>query len=123
MEDRYEQRLREVIEAKLKGEGESVEPEEPEGESNVIDLMAALKKSLGQASTPERKAPARKPAAKKPAAKSAATRRPGPEARPQARLTGARQQTCCCRIVDPQWQNPATRWPPRLALRSAISRR
>ena len=68
MEDRYEQRLREVIEAKLKGEGESVEPEEPEGESNVIDLMAALKKSLGQATTPERKAPAKKAAPKKAAA-------------------------------------------------------
>lgn len=44
-EDRYETRLREVIDAKLKGEG--VEMEIPEEDrSNVIDLMAALKQSL-----------------------------------------------------------------------------
>ena len=47
-EDRYEARLRQVIDAKLKGEG--VTPEEPESPrgDNVIDLMAALKRSLGQ---------------------------------------------------------------------------
>ena len=40
-EDRYETRLREVIEAKLKGEGiRGAAPEEPRGD-NVIDLMAA----------------------------------------------------------------------------------
>lgn len=45
--DRYEEKLREVIEAKLKGEGITPEePVEPE-RSNVIDLMAALKASLG----------------------------------------------------------------------------
>lgn len=67
MEDRYEARLRQVIEAKLKGEG--IEPEEPaEPQGNVIDLMAALKRSLGQdakarSATPGKKAgraPARK---------------------------------------------------------------
>jgi DNA end-binding protein Ku len=48
-QDRYEAKLREVIEAKLKGEG--ITPEQP-GESdrgNVVDLMAALKASLGDA--------------------------------------------------------------------------
>ncbi len=45
LEDRYEARLREVIEAKLKGEGiEPEAPPEPRGD-NVIDLMAALKRS------------------------------------------------------------------------------
>jgi DNA end-binding protein Ku len=46
-EDRYEAKLRQVIDAKLKGEGFT--PEElPEPErSNVVDLMAALKASLG----------------------------------------------------------------------------
>jgi DNA end-binding protein Ku len=47
-EDRYEARLRDMIDAKLKGEG--IEPEaaqEPRGD-NVIDLMAALKRSLGE---------------------------------------------------------------------------
>jgi DNA end-binding protein Ku len=48
LEDRYETRLRAMIDAKLKGEGIDLsEPAEP-AESNVIDLMAALKKSLGQ---------------------------------------------------------------------------
>ena len=37
-----------MIDAKLKGEGiEQSEPEEPD-RTNVVDLMAALKKSLGQ---------------------------------------------------------------------------
>ena len=59
LEDRYETRLRAMIDAKLKGEGIDLEAEEPVAStSNVIDLMAALKKSLGQA-------PAEQPAASK----------------------------------------------------------
>lgn len=46
--DRYEEKLREVIEAKLRGEEEPEMEEEPERD-NVIDLMAALKRSLGKA--------------------------------------------------------------------------
>jgi DNA end-binding protein Ku len=50
LEDHYETRLREMLDAKLKGEGIDLEAEEPETtDTNVIDLMAALKKSLGQA--------------------------------------------------------------------------
>jgi DNA end-binding protein Ku len=46
IKDRYEARLREVIDAKLKGEGITPEePSTPRGD-NVIDLMAALKRSL-----------------------------------------------------------------------------
>jgi DNA end-binding protein Ku len=59
LEDRYEIRLRAMIDAKLKGEGiEADEVIEPD-RTNVVDLMAALKKSLGQ---PEEKkaAPAKK---------------------------------------------------------------
>ena len=48
VEDRYEARLREVINAKLKGEGIDVAEAEPEDRGNVIDLMAALKRSLGE---------------------------------------------------------------------------
>ena len=52
-EDRYEAKLREVIAAKLKGEGISMDqPDEPD-RGNVVDLMAALKASLGE----EAKAP------------------------------------------------------------------
>ena len=48
MEDRYKARLREVIEAKLRGEERAPEPEADDSRGNVIDLMAALKRSLGQ---------------------------------------------------------------------------
>ena len=60
MEDKYETRLRAMIEAKLKGEGiDTSEPEVPE-RTNVVDLMAALKKSLGQAPDEKNRAPTRK---------------------------------------------------------------
>jgi DNA end-binding protein Ku len=61
MEDRYEARLRAVIEAKLKGEGIEPEAEQEADRGNVIDLMAALKRSLGQ--TPDPKPAPRKRAA------------------------------------------------------------
>ena len=50
MEDRYESRLRAVIEAKLKGVAPEPEPEEEE-RGNVVDLMAALRQSLGESSS------------------------------------------------------------------------
>ncbi len=64
VEDRYETRLRAVIEAKLKGQGLTPEPAPAVRQSNVIDLMAALKKSLGQTVEPAAKPrrPATKPA-------------------------------------------------------------
>jgi DNA end-binding protein Ku len=72
MTDRYEARLREVIEAKLRGEEEPEPAEEPKRD-NVIDLMAALKQSLGgdapKAKTASKKAaPKKSPAAAKPRA-------------------------------------------------------
>ena len=70
LEDRYETRLRALIDAKLKGEGVDIsEPEEPD-RSNVIDLMAALKKSLGQ--TADTKPAAAKKPAKEARSKAAA---------------------------------------------------
>ena len=47
VEDRYEARLRDVIDAKLKGEGIQPMDEEEPDRGNVIDLMAALRQSLG----------------------------------------------------------------------------
>jgi DNA end-binding protein Ku len=47
MTDRYEARLRELIDAKLQGEGLSRNTEPDEDRGNVVDLMAALKQSLG----------------------------------------------------------------------------
>jgi DNA end-binding protein Ku len=65
LEDKYETRLRGMIDAKLKGEGiDASEPELPE-RTNVVDLMAALKKSLGQAPEEKKPAPAKKKAAAK----------------------------------------------------------
>ena len=82
MEDRYETRLRALIDAKLQGKGiTDEEPKEPDP-GNVVDLIAALKKSLGQASGPPPKAanaPKAKPKAKaKRAVKPAAAPAPKP---------------------------------------------
>jgi len=70
--NRYVDALHELIEKKQKSKGEKIieQPEEapPKG-SNVIDLMAALKKSLGDEkkgkAEAKKKAPAKKAAAKK----------------------------------------------------------
>ena len=70
--DRYIEGLERLIEKKKKAKGklvlEDVEEPAPRG-GNVIDLMAALKKSVG-GSAGAAKAPTRKAAARKPAAKS-----------------------------------------------------
>jgi DNA end-binding protein Ku len=72
--DRYEDALRALIKEKEKGHTIKA-PEEPK-EAEVIDLMEALKRSLGQSGGERRKtapprAGAKKPAAHKPAAKKA----------------------------------------------------
>jgi DNA end-binding protein Ku len=72
LEERYETRLRAMIDAKLKGEGvELSEPEEPD-RTNVVDLMSALKRSLGQQkpdAAPAKKARAADDARKQPGLK------------------------------------------------------
>ncbi len=73
--DRYDDALRDMIKAKQKGGKGLVEVEQPD-DTNVVDLMAALRNSLkGSASgkpaakkVGPKKAPAKKPAAKKKAA-------------------------------------------------------
>jgi DNA end-binding protein Ku len=71
--DRYEEALRALIKEKEKGH-KIAKVEEPK-EAEVIDLMEALKRSLGQGGGERRKAAPRTTAsqAKKPAAKKAAT--------------------------------------------------
>ena len=81
-EDRYEARLRAVIEAKLKGEGITPESDEEPDRGNVIDLMAALKQSLGQ--TTEQPAGRSRPAAQS-TAKKAAPKPKAAGARPAAK--------------------------------------
>ena len=72
--DRYVDALKELIEEKRKGKTIKIEDDkaaDPRG-SNVVDLMAALKKSLGSSAAAAKpdaadEAPKKKPAAKKPA--------------------------------------------------------
>jgi DNA end-binding protein Ku len=65
LEDRYETRLRAMIDAKLQGGGLIAETERrPVQYSNVINLVAALKKRLAATSQYEPPAPARKSPAK-----------------------------------------------------------
>ncbi len=81
--DRYVEALKDLIERKKKGKtlnlDDGKEEKAPSG-SNVVDLMAALKKSIGDGGsqpkatakkTPAKKAPAKKSAAKAPARKRA----------------------------------------------------
>lgn len=62
--DRYEDALRALIKSK---EGTAKSPSQPEtaSDDNVIDLMAALQKSLAGADKPKKAAPARKKATRK----------------------------------------------------------
>ncbi|WP_174273324.1 Ku protein [Sphingomonas bacterium] len=79
--DRYVDALKELIERKRKGKTLEVEDEAPDPSrgSNVVDLMAALKRSLekpGAANDDGGKAPAKPPGAKKaPARKTPAKKR------------------------------------------------
>lgn len=68
--DRYEEALRDLIEQKKKGKGRVVAVEEPQ-DTNVVDLMDALRKSLGQSGGERRKPAARKAPPKKAPAKTA----------------------------------------------------
>jgi DNA end-binding protein Ku len=87
-EDRYEERVRELLDAKLKGE--KLEPEElPEPRSNVVDLMAALKESLGSRGQKDRQSggegakihrfPGKKARGQRKATRAAAARRHTPK--------------------------------------------
>ncbi len=75
MEDRYEARLREVIHARIEGAEVSV-PEVEEDGNNVVDLMDALRRSLGEAKpaagSAGRKAPRKNPRPAKAAASGSA---------------------------------------------------
>ena len=72
--DRYVDALKDLIERKRKTKGkviEEVDDDTPAKSSNVVDLMAALKKSMEKSGGGATSAPAKKPAAKKAPAKRA----------------------------------------------------
>jgi len=84
--DRYVDALKDLIERKKKGKTITIEDDkgsDPRG-SNVVDLMAALKKSLGtgggSGAGGGAKAPAKKPAAKKAATAKKEAAKPAPKA-------------------------------------------
>ena len=77
--DRYVDALKTLIAKKAKSKGKKIledvaEPETAHA-SNVIDLMAALKRSVGGKEAPAKKAPAKKPATRKAPARKAAPAR------------------------------------------------
>lgn len=80
--NRYVDALKGLIEEKRKKKGgglviQDADDKEPAKKSNVVDLMAALKKSLGESNDNDgAPPPAKKPAAKKAAAKSPPARKP-----------------------------------------------
>ena len=88
--NRYVDALKKLIAEKQKKKGQKViqDPDDgtPTKGSNVIDLMAALKKSLGE----EGDTPKKKPAVKKAATKPAARRAPAKKA-PAKRAAGGRR--------------------------------
>jgi DNA end-binding protein Ku len=77
--DRYEDALRDLIARKMKGQ-KLVTAEEPE-ESNVIDLMTALKKSLAAKGGKETTAPAAKKSPASPPKKARAAAASAPRAK------------------------------------------
>ena len=84
VEDRYETRLRAVIDAKLKGEGIEPDADDEPDRGNVVDLMAALKQSLGEKTMPAAGAVRTKAASKKPAPKKTVAEKE-PAKKPSAR--------------------------------------
>ena len=74
LEDRYETRLRAMIDAKLRGEGIDVSEQAESDQTNVVDLMAALKKSLAQEEAPKKAAQSPAPAKPKRAAAAQAAK-------------------------------------------------
>ncbi len=91
--DRYVDALKDLIERKRKGHTIHAEEDEkvPQKGMNVVDLMAALKKSIDRPSSAANDEGKKKPAAKKGAAKKApAKKAPARKAAPEKKRAGAR---------------------------------
>jgi len=98
-EDHYADALMRLIERKAKAKNgtkileDAEEPESGRRGSNVVDLMAALKKSVGDAKPPASSAPKRRAASadKEPAAKDAKPAAKAPAKRAPARAPRAKK--------------------------------
>src|SRR5271166_2989526 len=131
LENLYESRLRTMLDVEIKGEGLHEEGKVLADRGNVIDLMAALKKSLGQtAPEPAQKRPPGHHAAIEPMSAAAwifvrSERRRGPWAR---RRMSSRQRSRPSRNRNGPTRSPAatrTSWkrrPPTRAWTISIGR-
>jgi DNA end-binding protein Ku len=91
--DRYIEALHELIEQKRKGKTITTEDDAaPAKGTNVIDLMAALKRSIERPGEQTGKEPAKKAAAKAPAAKKAPAKKAAAPAKAAARSAPARKR-------------------------------
>jgi DNA end-binding protein Ku len=82
IEDRYETRLRAMLDAKLKGEGIDLDAVPEPAATNVIDLMAALKRSLARSEAQPASAAAAAPGKAARAAKPPPAKAPPSPAKP-----------------------------------------
>ncbi|MDB5668765.1 MAG: Ku protein [Alphaproteobacteria bacterium] len=92
--DHYIDALKDIIERKAKGKTIHTDEDDkaPQKGMNVVDLMAALKKSIGKpGAANDEESPKRKPAAKKAPAKKAPARKPAAKAAPDRKRAGARR--------------------------------
>jgi DNA end-binding protein Ku len=87
IEDRYETRLRAMLDAKLKGEGIDLDAVPEPAATNVIDLMAALKRSLAQPEAQPAGAAAAAPGKAARAAKPPPAKAPPPAKPPRKRAS------------------------------------
>jgi DNA end-binding protein Ku len=102
LEDRYETRLREMIDAKLAGMPMVAEPQPTVGRGNVIDLVAALKKSLAAATKEAEDAPTPVKARKEADRRQTGLKLP---------IAGGKQKTSAAPVVE----QPAVSKPRRKA--------